>query len=435
MKKLSTKEKRTQELLAADAAVSLASPLLEISFPDELAVLFSVAAHPTESVLYLGLANGYVYAYRYKVVQGRPVVSLQLGTETAECSVMWRTRRHKGSVRCLALDADGDKLYSIGTDSVLKVADSKTGKVLQKCVISEGAGATKLVVTDKVVLVGMESGEVLVLSVGDLTQRNKITRIHEGDAINDIFHFAKRSMYKFVSLGQTTLAYWDCNMDDTREREKIRMSDDQEDEILCGAFVDDQVGDTLVCGMGEGILTVWKPEKNDLEDQMSRVKVCKNDSIDCIVPTLQDDNCVWCGCSDGKLYKVDAKRGKVVETRVHAIADECSFLDLDCEYHVVSGSMESVKVWGEPLEEEQEDSGNSENSDSFSDSSDSSDSSSEEFTGELTGLSREELIAELDKDIDVEPAETQEPKQKKQRRQKQGSSNNESHGITKFEGL
>lgn len=385
------------------------------------------------------------------------------------------------------MDADGQFVYSIGTDNVLKKAVTETGKVVKKLTLKDHkAKITKMVkaTAHPFLLLGDEDGNVMMLNSETLELKNTIKKIHNGDAINDIFHFDKRSIYKFISLGQTTLAYWDAREsnasdfqiapDDDETKRKVLLSDDQEDEILCGTFVDSQVGDTIVCGMGEGILTVWKPEKNDLEDQLSRIKISKGESVDCIVPTLQDDNCVWCGCSNGNIYKVDAKRGKIVEIRNHSKYDEVTFLDLDCDYRVISGGMDKLKIWEFVAADEEEDDGFDDSEDESGSNNSDSDSESEDFSGfsdkddeekegtddnetsesdedveeELTGLSREELIAELDKDL-VESSAEDEPlpkkrkvsakpapkKNDKSKKKMAKKSQNFSHSITKFEGL
>ena len=364
-------------------------PLIEFQFDDPL---FQVVAHPEKPVLVFGLSNGYIYCYKYN-----PELLLSLRTENQKLAataakdkrretnlwktvvvppkkldphdadneekvdggdeelvaLLWKTRRHKGSVRCLSYDPMGEHIYSIGTDNVLKKADSLSGKVVKKVSLpNDGHKFTKMKLSSTLplLLLGDEAGNVLVLDSEDLKLVNKVSGLHGGDAINDIFHYEKKSAYRFISAGQTTLAYWNCrantgNSSKSSSGTKVVESEDQEDEILCGTFLNSEPADTVVCGMGEGILTIWKPEKNDLEDQVSRIKVSKNSCIDCIIPTLQDDDCVWCGCSDGCLYRVNVKRGSIIEAREHSEIDEVQFLDLDCGYRVVSGGMDCVKIW------------------------------------------------------------------------------------------
>ena len=486
-------KKKNQVLSESDAL-----PILEFKFAD---ALFQMASHPELPIVAVGLSNGYIYCFEYdpkglaktlaqnkknfkleneksegkkKEVYWDVVdVPLKEDFENSNVKLLWKTKRHKGSVRGIAMDPNGESMYSIGTDNIIKKADVKSGKVTKKVHIpNDDHKFSKLVVsgTHPFLLLGDEVGNIYTLNSNTFELLNSIKGIHGGDSINDIFHFAKRSIYKFISAGETTLAYWDCRQDNAKDKDQedeekrnVVYSDDQEDEILCGTFLDTEDGETVVCGMGEGVVTIWKPLKNDLEDQMSRIKIAKDESVECIVSTLQDDNCVWCGCSDGKLYKVDIKGSRIAEIRKHNDVDEVQFLDLDCEYRLVSGGMDNLKIWqaqdqngtNGDLESDVSIDSDSDLDDS-DDSGDDSDDSSDDQEMELTGLSREELIAELDKDLvdeedsedDVESETTtnksakrkgkdtpkQDKKSKKMKKQEK-MSYNDNHGIAKFDDL
>ncbi|AGO12105.1 AaceriAEL261Cp [[Ashbya] aceris (nom. inval.)] len=483
-------------------------PLLEFTYGHPL---FAIACHPEQPIIVSGLATGHMFCHKYNPAQLKEAQLQRLqqqdaidegdrkklwdvveipGAETSGVSLLWTTKRHKGSVRCICFDADGSHIYSVGTDNVLKKADSYSGKVVKKCVLNPGQNVkyTKLVksATHPLVLLGDESGNVTVLNSESLEQTNLIKSIHNGDAINDIFHFAKKSVYRFISLGQTTLAHWDSResnesdfgipADDKHAKRKVFLSDDQEDEILCGTFVDPEDGEVLVCGMGEGVLTVWRPKKNGLADQLTRIKVKKNESIDCILPTLEDDGCVWCGCSDGNIYKVHVNRGTIVEVRKHSKLDEVTFLDLDYEYRLLSGGLDKAKLWdsekpdqldsekseginashsspigsessGSDSDDSLNDDGNSEDSSDESEASDTSD-----VEEELVGLSREQIIAELDKDLvdDTEDVEDVRLQRKRKNGKDLSTGANgkkqkgkviktertmKTHGVRRFEGL
>lgn len=519
------KSKGKQQALALLASEDL--PILELKYSEPL---FQLVCHPEKNLILSGLSNGYIYCHTYdagkliEILKDNEKMSKKSkkeqkkdakfwtvidvikespddeSQEESPVKLLWKTKRHKGSVRAMCIDDDGKYFYSIGTDNVLKKSETDTGKVIKKCVFpSQDSKFTKMVKspTHNFIIIGDETGSIHVLDSNELELKNKLTKVHNSDdAINDIFQFAKRSVHKYISLGQTTLAYWDCresnesdsklDPEDKESKRKVYLSDDQEDEIICGTFVDPEVGDTVVCGMGEGIVTIWKPIRNDLEDQMSRVKIAKDESIDCLIPTLQDDNCVWCGCSDGNIYKIDVKKGKVVEIRKHSSIDEVNFLDLDSEYRVVSGGMDSVKIWNLSNDDDED---NSSEENSFSDISDSDDaegnssdeSDDEDIWDELEdnknkddsdddeqdsssdndtlGMSREELIAELDKDIfgsdEDEADEESNDNQKKRKNKKEHQDSNKKlkkkltpkqakqlqkmhskeHGIMKFDDL
>lgn len=506
-------------------------PILELNYSDPL---FQMRFHPTKPIFFSGLGTGYIYCHSYDPKKLQTVLnqnkktyeqsdykgevklwtSVEVGSEDAKgeydapITLLWKTKRHKGSVRSLCLDTDGSFIFSVGTDNILKKAVADSGKVVKKTTLkAQKSKITKMIKseTHPYLLLGDEDGNVIIMNSDTLAVTNTIAKIHNSDAINDIFHFAKRSLHKFISLGQTTLAYWDSREsnesdfeiqeDDTEAKRKVLLSDDQEDELLCGTFVDPEVGDTIACGMGEGILTVWKPKKNDLEDQVNRVKICKDESIDCVVPSLQDDSCVWCGCSNGMIYKVDVKGGRVVEKRKHSSTDEVTFLDLDFEYRIASGGMDKLLIWELNGQETHDESSDIELSSSPSSDPDSSgddsgisgegsdsdengiweklpdadhpslngsdvESESSESDNELdkksgskTFLSRSELIAELDRDIFGEDESEEEKSAKRNRendnlttkklnakkkkilaKQTQKAQNN-SHGITKFDDL
>jgi WD40 repeat protein len=57
-------------------------------------------------------------SYKYEI--GGPMVK------------QWYTKRHKGSCRGIEFSPDGESLVSIGKDTVIKVANSETGKVFAK---------------------------------------------------------------------------------------------------------------------------------------------------------------------------------------------------------------------------------------------------------------------------------------------------------------
>ena len=122
-----------------------------------------------------------------------------LGVET-----LWKTKRHKGSVRAMCFDAKGDSIFSVGSDNILKKANTMTGKVVKKVNLSSLFNSekkkndkfTKLCIsqTHPFVLIGDESGDIHVINSESLALTNSIRSIHFGDSINDILHFDKLSL-------------------------------------------------------------------------------------------------------------------------------------------------------------------------------------------------------------------------------------------------
>lgn len=107
--------------------------------------LFSQSIHPREPIVAVGLSSGHVQTFRLPSEESD---SESYGASTSSSrdgkghiDTMWRTKRHKGSCRCLGFGIDGEMLYSAGTDGLVKAANSETGMVQNKIAIpSESDG-------------------------------------------------------------------------------------------------------------------------------------------------------------------------------------------------------------------------------------------------------------------------------------------------------
>ena len=101
--------------------------------------LFTQSIHPKEPIVSVGLSSGHVQTFRLPSEEGD---SDDVGASNASSrngkghiDTMWRTRRHKGSCRCLGFGIDGEMLYSAGTDGLVKAANAETGIVQNKIAI------------------------------------------------------------------------------------------------------------------------------------------------------------------------------------------------------------------------------------------------------------------------------------------------------------
>lgn len=474
------------------------NPILEVKYNDPL---FSIAAHPTEPIFVSGLATGHVFCNRYdaerleermqaikdeqkkksktsvKTTNAAWWTQVEDITNTDEIVTCWKTKRHKGSCRLVLFDpiesSVGKHLFTVGKDHVVKKANTETGKVLTKTDISKDLSlkdaVTKLChsTTHPFLLSGTENGHVLVYDSNDLSNKFKVENVHE-DAVNHILAMPSVSPYHYLTVGSTTLSHIDIR------KGIVTQSDDQEDELLSMSFVpDDDRNDTVLVSHGGGIVTIWKNSKNKLMDQLSRIKVNKEASIDVMISAMDagDDDMaasVWCGDSDGLVHRVNYKKGKVVETRLHGTADEVGFLDIDYEYRLLTSGMDSMKLWlaeGDDEEEEEsegEESEESEESDEESDESSGEESEGDDGNGSNSEESdsndedevessddekeKEEESTETDhKNIEAESGkqankrQASQPKSAgenvKKQKLKQTSKLAHSHGIRRFDGL
>lgn len=432
------KKKKSNATNAARLLESSVSPIVELKYPEPL---FTIAAHPTKPILLSGLATGHIYCSTYdadileeaqstkrerlsllekeafktgKIAHINRSVSqlkqkwwtvIEDNTDIPDGSNIvnnWKTKRHKGSCRSAIFDplenSLGENIYSVGTDHIIKKANTETGKVLSKATISEhysdkNDAITKLVhsTSHPFLLSGTENGDVLVYDSNNMASNQlkfNVSKAHD-DSINHILPMPAVSAYHYLTLGSTTLSHIDIR------KGIITQSDDQEDELLSMCFASDHVNDnkndTVLVSHGEGIVTIWKNSKNRLMDQLSRIKVNKDASIDAIIPTMNCDDgemvdSVWCGDSEGLLHRINYKKGKVVETRVHSSAagkhgpaDEVGILDIDYDYRLISAGMDSLKIWSNQEEILNSDSDDND-SDIASDDSDSDDSDVDNIT-------------------------------------------------------
>ena len=101
--------------------------------------LFAQAIHPREPVVSVGLATGHVQTFRLPSdgadSEDDTVSNVSACNGKGHIDTMWRTKRHKGSCRCLGFGIDGEMLYSAGTDGLVKAAKSETGQVENKIAI------------------------------------------------------------------------------------------------------------------------------------------------------------------------------------------------------------------------------------------------------------------------------------------------------------
>lgn len=365
--------------------------------------LFAAKCHPSEPVFITGTATGHVQAYRYDIDKLMEIYEDQ-GNFPYDISCVkyddfdddaiisaWHTKRHKKSCRdlCFDLPSNGEKVHTIGSEGVIKTADVRTGQVVNKFLARKDnkfentvynfETYTKCVSVPRknFLLVGDEGGNLMC---HDTRSKNlqlcykPFEKLHLGEGINSINYCWPKSDYKIITTGSTSV----CELDLRKPDQPLHQSEDQEDEVLCAAWADQEKQETMICGMGD-VVTVWKPKMNEWNDQISRIKVAQGETVESIISAMDaESRFMYTGCSNGHIAKVDIVGGKVVERFLQHDPeeddkhDEVLGLDLDYNYRLTSFGTDGFKIWEEEKENddfsEEEDLDSNDDSDLFSES-------------------------------------------------------------------
>lgn len=362
--------------------------------------LFAAKCHPSEPVFVTGTATGHVQAYKYDIAKLEEIyedqdkfpydVSCVKYDDFDDDSIVvhWHTKRHKKSCRdlCFDLPSGGDKIYTLGSEGVIKAADLKTGQVVSKFSCDKDNSYDFQIGTftkcisppgKNFLVVGDEEGNLMCHDTrGKHLQLvyKPFRKLHSGEGINSINYCWPKSEYKFITTGSTTV----CEVDLRKPEEPLHTSEDQEDEVLCSTWLDQAKQETMICGMGDGIVTTWKPEMNRWEDQISRIRIAKNETVESLISAMDSDSrFMYGGCSNGHIAKIDIKGGKVVERFLQNDpedddkVDEVLGLDLDHNYRLVSFGTDGFKIWEEESKNGGFDDGEDDDGDEISSNSDS----------------------------------------------------------------
>nr|XP_023908658.1 WD repeat-containing protein jip5-like [Quercus suber] len=360
-----------------------------IQFPLQ-ADLFAQAVHPTAAVIAVGLSSGHVSTLKLPPADagGEEVIgSVQSssrrgsnGTDIVETT--WRTKRHKGSCRCLAYSIDGKQLYSAGADGLVKAADSETGKVTGKFAIPSNTAVDAPTVihalSPQTLLLGTDAGALHLYDLRDpapsypLQDPSKTAFINAKPAQSHHPHTdyissltpippsaSSTSGYskQWLTTGGTTLALTDLR------RGVLVKSEDQEEILLSSLYItglparksSGSTGEKALVGGGDGVITLW--EKGQWDDQDERITVSREkETLDCMMQIPDGiggfGKKVAVGLGDGKIKLVRLGMNKVVGEVMHDEHEGVTGIGFDVSGRMISGGGQIVKIWQESIDGE-----------------------------------------------------------------------------------
>lgn len=394
--------------------------------------LFDQAIHPSEPVVSVGLAAGHVQTFRLPS-EDSDGDDDDAGSHSSarngkgHIDTMWRTRRHKGSCRCLGFGHDGEMLYSAGTDGLVKAAKSETGQVENKIAIpfekdgyvtscgaihayflwlvliqlavSRSVDAPTVIhaLSPQTLLLATDSSALhlydLRIPYSRVSARPEQSHHPHDDYISSLTPLPPSDTStsgfskQWVTTGGTTLAVTDLR------RGVLVRSEDQEEELISSAYMGGlpssgtSRGEKVIVGGSSGVLTLW--EKGAWDDQDERIYVARDaeggESIETmtVVPDeLGYGKLLATGLGNGLVKFVRIGPNKVASEVVHDETEGVVGLGFDVEGRMVSGGGQVVKVWHEAVGNEGSGDGFSGGKHMMGDSDDSDDDSDDSERGQ-----------------------------------------------------
>ncbi|KAJ4356955.1 WD repeat-containing protein jip5 [Ascochyta clinopodiicola] len=408
--------------------------------------LFAQAIHPEEPIVAVGLASGHVQTYR---LPGDADNTTASASGFGHIDTVWKTRRHKGSCRTLGFSIDGLQLHSAGTDGIVKVADTTTGQVSAKIAVpldvaNGGIDAPTLVhaLSPQSLILATDSSALHIYDIRALgsarAPKPQATHRPHDDYISSLTPLppteASTSGFskQWVTTGGSTLA-----VTDLRRGVMVR-SEDQEEELLSSVIVTglskkgSNVGEKVLVGGGNGVLTLW--ERGVWDDQDERITVDRSkgggESLDALAllpaGVGPGGKIAAVGLGNGDLRFVRIGQNKVIAELKH---DELSQegvigLGFDVTGRMISGGGRTVKVWGEKGALA-----------AATDDDEEEEEEEEEDDDEADAGTKRNLESDSDKDSDDDSSSDEEQMSKRKKRKRNKGKQQRGHGILQFSGL
>ncbi|KAF1923382.1 WD40 repeat-like protein [Didymella exigua CBS 183.55] len=420
--------------------------------------LFAQAIHPDEPIVAVGLASGHVQTYR--LPGGHDGGSATPASGFGHVDTLWKTRRHKGSCRTLGFSVDGAQLYSAGTDGIVKVADSTTGQVTAKIAVpldaaTGGIDAPTLVhaLSPQSLILGTDSSALHIYDIRALgpsrAPRPEATHRPHDDYMSSLTPLPPSDTStsgfskQWVTTGGSTLA-----VTDLRRGVMVR-SEDQEEELLSSVIVTglskkgSNVGEKVLVGGGNGVLTLW--ERGVWDDQDERITVDRAkgkegaeslDALALLPPGVGPGGRIAAvGLGNGDIRFVKIGKNKLIgELKHDELAREGVIgLGFDVTGRMISGGGPTVKIWREKgavdaSEAEEDDEEEEEEEEDH-------DEDRDEGLEEPAAKRLHESSSDQDSASDAASSSEEEQQSKRKKKKRNKGKQQNSHGILKFSGL
>lgn len=225
-------------------------------------------------------------------------------------------------------------------------------------------------------------------------------------------------------------------------------SEDQEEELLSSIIVTglskkgSNVGEKVLVGGGNGVLTLW--ERGVWDDQDERITVDRAkgkegaeslDALALLPPGIGPGGKIAAvGLGNGDLRFVKIGQNKVIAELKHdELAQEGVIgLGFDVTGRMISGGGKTVKVWGElgAMGADDDDDDEEEEEDEDEDNGDDDDN-----MGDDSGKRAHESGSDKDSDDDMSDSSDEEQQSKRKKKKRNKGKQQKGHGILKFSGL
>ena len=448
--------------------------------------LFALAVHPSAPVLALGLASGHVQLNCLPTSPSpSPANSSTTFPPNSPSSIphpvvntittQWSTHRHKPSCRTLSFTPNGGlHLLSAGTDGLVKLADTSTGRVCSKIALPPSHHKSSQTVdqptllhplSPSTLLLATDSSAIHVYDIRSsspssdskksgprISSKPSQTYHPHVDYVTSVTSLPSNASTsgeqstvnptQFLSTGGTTVAITDLR------RGVLVQSEDQGEELLASALC----GDKVVVGGEKGRLRVWQAgvwDDNEVEVNVNPRRPAAIESMT-VVPKEEweeRESRVAIGTDDGFVSFVKIGTGRKGR-KVHVIGSETIQHDeiegalglgfLDGGARMVTGGGAMVKVWdAEDVQEENDEDDEDEDEDEYDDEEDEEDDENGDATS--NGRKRKGNLHENDSEEDSDGSDddddesSRKPRKKKRKRgkNKSGAKNQ----ILRFKGL